>query len=127
MRPRGWRWAHTTGQPLTPGLTQPIKVYRGLGEHRLTPSEGDVITDPAFMSTSVHRSIAEGYSGRGDLLEITVPQHAKVMYLPKVGGENDKTGQARQGEALLPPNSQLHVTGVVEKDGRRVIQAEIRR
>jgi hypothetical protein len=109
-----------------PPTTQTMTVYRGVNNREFidTLTPGKVLTDPAFMSTSLNEHAAELFRVRGDLtgttmgggsvLEIRVPAGSKALLMdahtnhPKPGHE----------EVLLPRGTHLRIA---EVKGNRII------
>lgn len=114
-----------------PPLPQDVKVYRGVSKSFMTLVEGGgIISDSAFLSTSIHPDVAKRFSYKGgDVLEINVPKGTKAGYL-SVGWLSE------EGELLLPPGTKVRVTpefregvigvdsGGVPKKGR-IFKAEV--
>lgn len=90
-------------------LKEPMSVYRiaPLGDLK----EGDEITDPAFMSTTEHGAILEGYRTNADdtLLRIDLPKGFRAI--PHHG----EWGNGAKGEVILPRGTRLRVKG---KEGK---------
>lgn len=103
-----------------PPLQQPVKVFRGImveepeagtnaySDFVRTWKPGDVIEEPGFMSTTIDRKIAEGYSNAGRILEIEVPEGTRVA-TPEMFGDAYKSIEQ---ELTLPPNTKLQITSV---------------
>jgi hypothetical protein len=103
-----------------PPLQQPVKVFRGImveepeagtnaySDFVRTWKPGDVIEEPGFMSTTIDRKIAEGYSNAGRILEIEVPKGTRVA-TPEMFGDAYKSIEQ---ELTLPPNTKLQITSV---------------
>jgi len=123
-----------------PEFGQETKLYRGMSQKFLPDAEnrvGDVITEPAFLSTSLKRDQAELFSGVGGgvLMEITArPQdkglsvniaqmHDQSDIPEEYRAPNDVT--AREAEILMKPGTSMRITGVDEVNGTKVVRAEI--
>lgn len=103
-----------------PPLQRPVKVFRGImveepeagtnaySDFVRTWKPGDVIEEPGFMSTTIDRKIAEGYSNAGRILEIDVPEGTRVA-TPEMFGD---AYRSIEQELTLPPNTKLQITSV---------------
>jgi len=112
-----------------PPLQRPVKVFRGIMVERpeagtnaysdfvRTWKPGDVIEEPGFMSTTIDRKIAEGYSNAGRVLEIEIPKGTRVA-TPEMFGEAYKSIEQ---EMTLPPNTKLQIISVSDE----VIKAKV--
>lgn len=112
-----------------PPLQRPTKVFRGImveepsagvnaySDFVRTWKPGDVIEEPGFMSTTIDRNIAEGYSNGGRILEIDVPKGTRVA-TPEMFGDAYKSIEQ---ELTLPPNTKLQITSVSDD----VIKAKV--
>lgn len=70
---------------------------------------GDVFTDEAYVSTSVSRSVSEGFNAF--VAEIRVPKGSNAGYIDAALGSNDYTriGISQENELLLPRDSRFRV------------------
>lgn len=116
-------------------LKENIVTYRGLGRGALenmfgsaapdiktiNDMKGSIISDKAFFSTSIDRSVAGSFTGPGYILKINVPKGkgrgAYVDPISKYSGER---------EFLMPRNTNLKITGVYQdsNDGYTYITAD---
>lgn len=92
-------------------IPEDVILYRGLRD--VSFAAGDVFVDPAYLSTTLDREIAEksfAYGEGGKVLEIEVPAGSRGVYASGVAGGAEQ-------EVTLPRGSTLHVISV---DGNRV-------
>lgn len=111
-------------------LPEPVIAYRGLGSQALfTQAEdliGDTIEEPAYLSTSLLRSVAEGYlSARSEwrvLEEILVPGGVAVgAYV----GAPDLVEPMEEHEFLLPRGTELAVHAVRREADHVRLEVEV--
>jgi hypothetical protein len=123
-----------------PEFGQETKLYRGMSAKFLPDAEnriGDVVTEPAFLSTSLKRDQAELFSGVGGgvLMEITARPQDKGLSV-NVAQMQDQSDipeeyrapvdvTAREAEILMKPGTSLKITGVEEVNGTKVVRAEV--
>lgn len=94
-------------------LLEPVIVYRGLDWDVFEDFDdltGDVISDDAFVSTSMIRRIAESHSD-GLVMEIRLPKGAQAIYMDKW----KVTGFDTESELLLPKGSKFKVISDVNR------------
>jgi len=88
-------------------LPEPVIVYRGFSWHTFEDDEdltNAIITDDAFVSTSMVRDIAEAHS-LGVMMEIMLPKGAKAIWMDKWR----VTGWDTESELLLNKGSKFKV------------------
>lgn len=127
---------------ITPPLEKEAKVVRGMqsGKFLADNLTGQVVRDPAFLSTSIKQEVADEFTGKignasgAVLWEIRLPPGAKALPLNYVITQqfNDSDHQPGvkdlmfyEGELLLPRNTALRVISDQVVDGIRRIQAEV--
>ena len=104
-------------------LTDEIVVYRGiknaekLGLHP-TKSLGDVIRDPAYLSTSLNPAVAKSFAGpeggKGAVLRITAPPGTKGASVARL------TEFPHEHEVLFSRGSGVKITHVSHEGGRPI-------
>lgn len=109
-----------------PGLTEPATAYRGLSTNYFPQNlkPGDVLNEPAFMSTSLKLDQAELFAGtsHGTIVEVTLPKGSKALSinhatLPDQTGIPAEYREARhaldrEAELLLPSNTRHRITAI---------------
>lgn len=109
-----------------PGLSEATTVYRGMHESYFPANlkPGDVLHEPAFMSTALKLDQAELFAGttHGTIVEVTLPKGAKGLSinhatLPDQSGIPAEYREARhaldrEAEILLPSNTRHKITGI---------------
>ncbi len=95
------------------------KLYRNIFKNNdvfKNVSVGDVVSDPAFMSTTVDSEWAKNHNNVSSTLEINIPkgQKAKGLYV----GKTEK-------EFILPRGTKLEITNIENKDGKQNITANL--
>jgi len=105
-------------------ITKPITVYRGVGEDAKsfyhTLKLGDVIADPAFVSTSTSRVISlKSYKGGepgGTIMEIRVPEGTKAISIKSI------SAAPWEQEILFNRGTRLRVIDIDDSgDNRKMI------
>lgn len=94
-------------------LPEPVIVYRGADWdvfEDIDDLTGDIISDDAFVSTTMIRGIAEGHSD-GLVMEIRLPKGAQAIYMDKW----KVTGWDTESELLLPKGSKFKVVSDVNR------------
>lgn len=113
-------------------VPETIAVYRGIKDSTLAFGHADagrmvgrVVTEKAFVSTSLVRAVAEGFHREsGALLRIVVPAGSKGLFVGNVRGVYG----SNERELLLPRGTSYKITGrSKDEHGRTVLHAEIRR
>jgi hypothetical protein len=103
-------------------IPENIVVWRGMSAKRLPGdlAEGTILSDKAFSSTSLSRTVAEDSDfAKGAVLKIRVPKgtHAASAQVAADFG--------REFELILPRNGRIKVTSVTsDADGRRLIEGD---
>lgn len=113
----------------SPPLTQPVVLYRGLGdidtddyERLVKLGVGGEFSDDGVVSTSISPEIASRFIGRPDddyeipLLEIIVPKGARALSLIRgVGYDSDDRNfvMAYEEEVLLPPKTKFRIVAII--------------
>jgi hypothetical protein len=129
-----------------PEFGQETTLYRGMPGNYLENAKdrvGEVVTEPAFMSTSLKRSEAQIFAGSsngsGVLMELKARPEDKALsinaaYMTDQSGIPEEYRQpvdvtAREAEMLMKPNTAFKINGVEEKeiDGKKYqyVQAEV--
>lgn len=104
-----------------------VTTYRGIDEKlfdgiasRATPGK-TVLRDPAYMSTSLERSVAHGFAkqgkGRGGIIKVKVPAGARALNVTTI---SEFKGER---EVLLGRGSKYRVTKIDTR--KRVIEVEM--
>jgi hypothetical protein len=117
-----------------PGLSEGTTVYRGLPNHNFPDNlkPGDILHEPAFMSTSHKLDEAEIFAGtsHGTIVETRLPKgtkglsinHATLRPQPGVPEEYREVRHALDGEAeyLLPSNTRHRIISIENRtvDGK---------
>lgn len=101
-------------------------VYRGanLTEIAGVFSEGQVVSNENFSSTSLYRDVAGNFAKEngGDLLEIVVPKGSKVLDLNALG----LSSYPDENEVLLNRNERMMVESIkTNEQGQRVVRLRI--
>jgi hypothetical protein len=107
-------------------LKQDTVVYRGIGDIRklgIDPGNltGHVLQDPAHLSTSLNRRIAERFAGgseHGAVLRIRLAQGSKAA---SAGGLSQSE---KEHEVLVHRNTKLRVVGHSRVGGQLVLDLE---
>ena len=112
----------------SPPLTQPVVLYRGLGDIDIDDYErliklgvGGEFSDDGIVSTSISPEKAWNFIGRPDdheipLLEIIVPKGARALSLVRgVGYDSDDRNfvMAYEEEVLLPPKTRFRIVAII--------------
>lgn len=108
-------------------LDSDVITYRGASEKAFgydaqDDMTGSIISDAAFMSTSLDKGTASGFADPV-LIEIAVPKGTQALNM-----ENWKAAGAMQGESelLLPRNTKLSIiSDVTQPNGKRNIKAVV--
>lgn len=95
------------------------KLYRNIFKNNevfKNVAVGDIVSDPAFMSTTVDLEWAKNHNNVSSTLEINIPkgQKAKGLYV----GKTEK-------EFILPRGTKLEITNIENKDGKQNITATL--
>lgn len=112
-----------------PALSEATTVYRGMSNSYFPPGlkPGDVMGEPAFMSTSLKLDEAQIFAGtsHGTIMEITLPKgsrglsvnHATLPDQSGIPAEYREVRNAldREAELLLPSNTRHRITGIEER------------
>jgi hypothetical protein len=107
-----------------------LRVYRGLRSYEalfgdLEPEEtvGEVIHDPAFVSTSVEAHRAERFMDKdsGFRLEFVVPINHPAAWMPIVGIQ----AMTAQRELLLPRDTEIEIRAVSTREAIVYLEGEI--
>lgn len=120
-------------------LAHEATVYRGIGnaEHYGTLKPGDVIEDPAYLSTSVTRTLPESWAGtHGDVWEIKLPAGTKGVDVNAAlkgtayGPHGLDFSTAKEQEIILARGQRLVVDSVKDRvtvypNGNRVVAHDI--
>jgi hypothetical protein len=107
-------------------VPEDLVVYRGMKGGLLKRlNEGDTFQDHGYVSTSLHKKVAEKFGKDRDrnnnkittVMEITVPKGSHAIAFDAIfqGGHLD------EHELLLPRNSTFKVTSVKETGGTKVV------
>ena len=123
----------------SPPLPSDFVVYRGVGFEGAkalgmsdslgwdvkSETVGKVLVDPAFISTSLAFSSAEGFAGGSrTVLEITVPKGSKALSMAVA--ENNTGDQYKfEYEMLLPRSSAMVVTGSRQEGNITIVEAKV--
>lgn len=116
-------------------LKENIVTYRGLGRGALkamfgsdapdiktiNDMKGSIISDKAFLSTSIDRSVAEDFSGLRYILKINVPKgKGRGAYVDPISMHSGER------EFLMPRNTNLKISGVYRdsNDGNTYINVD---
>jgi hypothetical protein len=114
-------------------INKDVTVYRGQG---LTDSQvsqlqglaatGGTFVDPAFCSTSLSKSVGEGFvvSGKsrtGALFEIEVPAGSSGAYVNRFTGNDISDPIGGELELLMPRKQSLRVVSVSKTGDRRIL------
>jgi len=94
-------------------LPEPIIVYRGSDWDVFEDFDdltGDIISDDAFVSTSMVKGIAEAHSD-GLVMEIRLPKGTQAIYMDKW----KVTGWDTESELLLPKGSKFKVISDINR------------
>lgn len=109
-------------------LPEPVITWRGSIEadlyEALETLPGDIIEDAGYVSTSLLRQIAEGFTGQDDdalLVEIAIPGGASVGAFTAAP---DLVVDLREVEIMLPRGSQFLVTGT-DREPQSVLYLEV--
>jgi hypothetical protein len=104
-------------------ISESVVVHRGMtgaafGSGNAT---GKTITDSGYVSTSLNRKVAYGYSSdRGDVqVQIRLPKGSKALYIDTMS-EN-----VTEYEMLLPRGSRFRVISDTGRGGNRKIEMEL--
>jgi hypothetical protein len=110
-------------------LSRPTTLWRGVNlqgwvddPHQLVGRE---LMDPAFLSTTRARAVADSFGGRAAgkaVIEINAPAGAPVFDYRRM---NSHWGKTRESEMLLGRDSRLRVTNVAEREGLFHITADL--
>lgn len=104
------------------GLQRPTILYRGIKNSNYIPQQkyaqiiknlkvGDVLEEPGYMSTSIDRDMAEGFSKNGFVFEIEAPAGSKVIS-PLMNDELLRPYADPERELLLPRNTKLQIVAI---------------
>lgn len=109
-------------------LPEPVITWRGSIEadlyEALETLPGDIIEDAGYVSTSLLRQIAEGFTSQDDdalLVEIAIPGGASVGAFTAAP---DLVVDLREVEIMLPRGSQFLVTGT-DREPQPVLYLEV--
>lgn len=105
----------------SPPLTDPVTVFRGAA-FNMNASVGDVITDPAFVSTSLNPVRTAGFAlgTQSTLMQITVPAGEKAPYIGNLSSSRSEQ------EVLLNRGTSFQVTKVTNVDaGHQIVEAAV--
>lgn len=112
---------------LSPTLTEPIQLFRGVSEEYGNKLEiGETYDDKAYMSTSIDKKIADGFGGLGGFagvrttLLMTAPKGQKA-FSPTLFG----IGKKSEKELILPRGTRFKVTGIENTVYGKFISVEI--
>lgn len=106
---------------------RPVTVYRGLRSHPEEFTPGAVLSEPAYMSTSTVRDIAEPHAtpfgpedaGRTALIKFDVPADMQALYVPNV------SKAAGEAEVLFPRGTRFRVKSVTAGEDYKIVHAEV--
>ncbi len=117
-----------------PGLSEQATAYRGMSNSYFPKNlkPGDVLGEPAFMSTALKLDEAKIFAGtsHGTIMEITLPKGTKGLSinhatLPDQSGIPAEYREARhaldrESEFLLPSNTRHRITSIEDRvvDGK---------
>lgn len=100
----------------TPGLPGDTTLYRGISGQEYVDaylngdlSIGDIVTDEAFMSTSLDPNIAEGFFSRdnqGVIYQILAPEGTSGIYVAPISNLEE------EAEWLLPSGTSLQIVDI---------------
>lgn len=105
-------------------LQKPTTLYRGLaGGRPFSYKVGEVVSDPAYMSTSAKESVANDFSeGVGEdysvMMKIKAPAGQSAAYFKEYEGFDHQ-------EVLLPRGVKMRVAKVINQGGHKVVEMEI--
>lgn len=129
-----------------PEFGQETTLYRGMAGNFLPDAAnrvGEVVTEPAFMSTSLKRSEAQIFAGSSDgsgvLMELKARPEDKALSINAAYMEDQSSipeeyrqkvdVTAREAEMLMKPSTSFKINGVEEReiDGKKYqyVQAEV--
>jgi ADP-ribosyltransferase exoenzyme len=107
-----------------------LVVYRGLrsyaalfGDQNPSDLAGEFVNDPAFVSTSVaaHRADRFVDQDEGFRLDFGVPMDYPAAWLPTVG----LSKMEGQLELLLPRDTEIEITGTLEREGILYVEGQV--
>jgi hypothetical protein len=105
-----------------PSIDKDIIVYRGVsgdfGEILLSSKPGQIIEDPAFMSTSSNLTTAKDMAEGKAVIELSVPKGTKALWTDEL---RDISASADESELLFPRNTKI----VIRSINGNTIKAEI--
>lgn len=109
---------------LSPTLSEPIQVFRGIPEdYGNTLEIGKIYSDKGFSSVSLDKKIADGFSPYGTTrttLRMTIPKGQKV-FVPTLFG----IGKKSEKEIILPRSTPFKVVSVETNEYGKFIDVEI--
>ena len=109
---------------LSPALSEPIQVFRGIPEtYGDTLEIGKTYSDKGFSSVSLDKKIADGFSPYGTTrttLRMTIPKGQKV-FVPNLYG----VGKKSEKELILPRSTPFKVTGIEINEFGKFIDVEV--
>lgn len=105
----------------SPGVGDDMYVYRGLGANwrdEITGlGDGAVMTEHAYLSTTLDRAVAESFSEGGVLMRIRVPKGTQAAWAPDLSD--------MRGELLIARGMQIRITKLDRIGDRWVAEAEL--
>lgn len=103
-------------------INQDIVTYRGLDVSRLNVQVGDVITDKAFISTSLKSDVADraaAGSTDGGIMKVSVPKGTHGAYVSAYTQHPD------EDEVLLAPNTKFLVKRISTYKKRKQVEVTV--
>ncbi len=106
--------------PAYRGVTFRGSAYPPVPEEKLRP--GAVLTDPAFLSTSRNRAVAESYTGAAGYLSVILSKTGR-----QVSYNDFLNGLESEMEVLFPTNTKLRIIAVsgLPRGGKAVYLEEL--
>ncbi len=100
-------------------LDKNVTVYRGIPMD-LHLETGDILRDPAFLSTTFNPeqavfNFSMGPGNKSTVLQIEVPKGHHGLYTEGLAPRGYEMGAGQEQELLLPRNTKIHITGVVNR------------
>lgn len=114
----------------SPRMQNDLVVYRGVYDAykdgtKIDPSllkPGDILSDSAFLSTTMLSSTSITNDNRNIIMKINIPEGSKALYLESLAG----VGNYGQQELLLPRNSELRLLkDCYTENGKVVLELEL--
>ncbi len=100
-----------------------VVVYRGVDSPTMAKlKRGAIFVDKAFVSTAMHRRVAEGFSG---LFEGAVLMEIHVRKGKAAAPVDGSSKYPHEREVLLPRNTRFKITGRKKVEDFIVLQAEV--